>query len=157
MKLVFGDDQVETRSEPAYSSFVNAFWSNQQREIKPECIFKPEKALDVSTAVLISRLTKCPFAAKSGGHSPVPGGSNINGGITISFEKMNSLAISSDKKVVSFQPGHTWFDVYTFAEKYGVAVNGGRVSHVDSIVQNLLADASSGIDCRSWRLDSRRR
>ncbi|KAF2751073.1 FAD binding domain-containing protein [Sporormia fimetaria CBS 119925] len=130
LKIIFGNDQVETRSESSYTSFVNAFWSNQQREIKPECIFKPEKALDVSTAVLISRLTDCPFAAKSGGHSPVPGGSNINGGITISFEKMNSLAISSDKKVLSFQPGHTWLSVYTFAEKQGVAVNGGRVSTV---------------------------
>lgn len=131
MELLFGGDQIQARPEASYASFVNAFWSNQQREIKPECIFTPEKALDVSTAVLISRLSQCPFAAKSGGHSPVPGGSNINGGITISFEKMKSLAISSDKKVVSVQPGHTWLGVYTFAEKYGVAVNGGRVSHND--------------------------
>ncbi|KAF2026757.1 FAD-binding domain-containing protein [Setomelanomma holmii] len=128
LKLVFGDDQVELQSESSYSAFVNDFWSAQQREITPQCVFKPEKALDVSTSILVSRLTQCPFAAKSGGHSAIPGGSNIQGGITISFEKLSKIALSADKKTVSFQPGHTWFDIYTALEKYNVAVIGGRVS-----------------------------
>jgi hypothetical protein len=127
LKLLFGDDQLETQSESTYSAFVNDFWSAQQREITPQCIFKPEKALDVSTSILISRLTQCPFAAKSGGHSAVPGGSNIEGGITISFEKLSKIALSADKKTVSFQPGHTWFDIYSALEKDNVAVIGGRV------------------------------
>lgn len=123
---------METRSETAYSEFVNAFWSGQQRAISPECVFKPAKALDVSTSILLSRLTQCPFAAKSGGHSAVAGGSNIEGGITISLEKLDEISVSSDRKVVSFQPGHTWFDIYTFLEPYGIAVNGGRVSILQS-------------------------
>jgi hypothetical protein len=52
LKLIFGDDQVETQSEAAYNAFVSAFWSAQQREITPACVFKPEKALDVSTSIL---------------------------------------------------------------------------------------------------------
>lgn len=102
--------------------------SAQQREVDPQCVFKPEKPLDVSTSILISRLTQCPFAAKSGGHSAVPGGSNIEGGITISFEKMSKITLSSDKKTVSFQPGNTWFDIYSTLEKDNVAIIGGRVS-----------------------------
>ncbi|KAH8640510.1 FAD-binding domain-containing protein [Alternaria alternata] len=105
--LIFGDDQVETQSESAYTVFLNDFWSAQQAEISPQCVFKPEKALDVSTSILLSRLTQCPFAAKSGGHSAVPGGSNIEGGITISFERMNKTTPSDDRKSVSFQPGQT--------------------------------------------------
>ncbi|KAF1847782.1 FAD-binding domain-containing protein [Cucurbitaria berberidis CBS 394.84] len=130
LKFIFGDDLVETQTEPTYNAFVNSFWSAQQREITPQCIFKPEKALDVSTTVLISRLTQCPFAAKSGGHSAVPGGSNVDGGITISFEKMSKIALSADKKIASFQPGHTWFDIYTALEAENLAVVGGRVSSV---------------------------
>ncbi|ORX94635.1 hypothetical protein BCR34DRAFT_499113 [Clohesyomyces aquaticus] len=130
LKLIFGDDQVETQSEPAYATFIGAFWSAQQREISPQCIFKPKKALDVSTAVLISRLTQCPFAVKSGGHSAVPGGSNVDGGITVSFEKMNLVSASPDKKTVSFQPGNTWFSVYSALESQNLAVIGGRVSSV---------------------------
>jgi FAD/FMN-containing dehydrogenase len=129
LKLIFGDDQVETQSEAAYNAFVSAFWSAQQQDLTPACVFKPEKALDVSTLILISRLTKCPFAAKSGGHSAVPGGSNIDGGITISFEKMGKIALSSDKKIVSFQPGHIWHDIYTALEKDNVTIIGGRVGY----------------------------
>jgi FAD/FMN-containing dehydrogenase len=79
---------------------------------------------------LISRLTQCPFAAKSGGHSAVPGGSNVEGGITISFEKLSKITLAADKKAASFQPGHTWFDIYTALEKDNTAVIGGRVSDV---------------------------
>jgi FAD/FMN-containing dehydrogenase len=128
LKLIFGNEKVGTQAEPVYNAFVNAFWSAQQREITPACVFKPVKALDVSTAILISRLTQCPFAAKSGGHSAVPGGSNIDGGITISFEKMGKIALSSNKKMVSFQPGHIWHDIYTALEKDNVTIIGGRVS-----------------------------
>jgi FAD/FMN-containing dehydrogenase len=84
--------------------------------------------LDVSTSILLSRLTQCPFAVKSGGHSAVPGGSNIEGGITISFEKMSKTIASSDKKSATFEPGQTWFDVYTTLEKQNLAIIGGRVS-----------------------------
>jgi FAD/FMN-containing dehydrogenase len=99
--------------------------------ILPQCIVKPEKALDVSTTILISRLTQCPFAARSGGHSAVPGGSNIDGGITISFEKLGKMELSANKKIFSFQPGHTWYDIYTNLEKENLTIIGGRVSRRD--------------------------
>lgn len=84
----------------------------------------------MSTAILISRLTHCPFAAKSGGHSAVPGGSNVDGGITISFEKMNKISLAADKESASFQPGNTWLNVYTALEKDNTTVIGGRVASV---------------------------
>jgi FAD/FMN-containing dehydrogenase len=80
--------------------------------------------------ILISRLSRCPFAVKSGGHSAVPGGSNVEGGITISFEKLSKITLAADRKTASFQPGHTWFDIYTALEKDNTAVIGGRVSDV---------------------------
>ena len=48
----------------------------------------------------------------------------------MTFEKMNKLELSSDKKIASFQPGHTWFDVYTELGKENLAVIGGRVSQL---------------------------
>jgi FAD/FMN-containing dehydrogenase len=130
LKTIFGDDQVDLPSETAYGSFVKTFWSAQQRELVPKCVFKPKKPLDVSTSILISRLTQCPFAARSGGHSPVSGGSNIDGGITISFENMNKITLSEDKKTVSFQPGNTWLNVYNTLQKDNVTIIGGRVASV---------------------------
>ncbi|KAK1913770.1 hypothetical protein P3342_007014 [Pyrenophora teres f. teres] len=130
LKRIFGDDQVETQSEPAYKTFVASYWSSQQKLMSPKCVFKPQKSLDVSTAILVARFTECKFAAKSGGHSAVPGGSNIQDGITISFERMNQTILSADKKSVSFQPGQTWVQVYDKLAKDNATIIGGRVADV---------------------------
>jgi FAD/FMN-containing dehydrogenase len=60
----------------------------------------------------------------------VSGGSNIDGGITISFENMNKITLSKDKKTVSFQPGNTWLKVYDTLQKDNVTIIGGRVASV---------------------------
>jgi FAD/FMN-containing dehydrogenase len=88
----------------------------------------------VSTVVLISRLTQCPFAAKSGGHAAFTGASNIEGGITVTFEKMKGLKLSANKKTVDVQPGNKWHDVYTSLESSNLGVVGGRVSSPTCLV-----------------------
>ncbi len=98
--------------------------------MSPQCIFKPQQATDVAISVLLSRLWQCPFAVKSGGHSTVPGGSNIQGGITISFEKMTSITLSPDQKTASVQPGNTWVQVYNTLQPNNVTVLGGRAAPV---------------------------
>ena len=81
-----------------------------------------------SAAPIGARLTQCPFAAKSGGHAAFTGASNIEGGVTVTFQKMKGLKLSADKKTVDVQPGNTWHDVYSGLEKDNVGVVGGRVS-----------------------------
>lgn len=88
----------------------------------------------MSTVVLISRLTQCPFAAKSGGHAAFTGASNIEGGITVTFEKMKGLKLSANKKTVDVQPGNKWHDVYTSLESSNLGVVGGRVSSPTCLV-----------------------
>lgn len=78
--------------------------------------------------MLISRLTQCTFAAKSGGHAAFEGASSIQGGITVALEKMKDITLSADKKVASIEPGNLWYDVYTTLEPHNLAVIGGRVS-----------------------------
>jgi hypothetical protein len=86
--------------------------------------------MQVSVALLLSRLTQCPFAVKSGGHAAFSGASNIQGGITINFAKMKAITLSPDKKVASIEPGNTWYDVYTDLEAQGLTVIGGRVAAI---------------------------
>jgi FAD/FMN-containing dehydrogenase len=86
--------------------------------------------LDVSTVVLLSRLTQCPFAIKGGGHTAFPGASSIQGGITVSLEKMNEISLSQDKKIASIGPGNRWGAVYKKLAEYGLVVIGGRASDV---------------------------
>lgn len=81
-------------------------------------------------AILISRLTQCPFAAKSGGHAAFHGASSIDGGITISLKKINQVSISSNKKTVDVGPGNIWYDVYTATQPQDIVVIGGRVAEI---------------------------
>lgn len=84
----------------------------------------------MSTVVLLTRLTNCPFAVKGGGHAAFGGASSIDGGITISMENLNKVSVSSDKKTVDVGPGNRWVDVYTAIEQHGVGVAGGRMAPV---------------------------
>ncbi|OSS50293.1 hypothetical protein B5807_04791 [Epicoccum nigrum] len=129
LSLIFGSNVI-IEGRAGYAEFNKAYWSQQQAEVSPHCVFLPEKALDVSTLVLLSRLTQCPFAAKSGGHSAFTGASNIENGITVSFMKMKGLKLSADKKSADVQPGNVWHDVYSTLEKDNLAVVGGRVSPI---------------------------
>jgi FAD/FMN-containing dehydrogenase len=118
---------VLAEGSAAYDDFTNDYWAAQQVIVNPFCVFKPSNALQVSTVVLLSRLTQCPFAVKGGGHAAFAGGSSIEGGITIALEKMNKKSLSSDMKIASVGPGNRWGDVYPWIEQYGLEVIGGRV------------------------------
>ncbi|KAL0943033.1 uncharacterized protein CTRU02_200919 [Colletotrichum truncatum] len=130
LKHIFGDEAVETRDEEAFSNFTRSYWSSNQAEVNPYCVFKPSKPSHVSVVVLLSRLTQCPFAAKSGGHAAMAGASNVEDGITISLTNMKEISLSADKKVVSVQPGNVWGDVFAELAKFDVSVIGGRLSNI---------------------------
>lgn len=71
------------------------------------------------------------FSVRSGGHSPNPGWSSIRKpGILIDLQKLNKIAISTDKSVISLGPGGRWGDFYTALDPYGVSVIGGRLPDV---------------------------
>ncbi|KAH7086043.1 hypothetical protein BKA63DRAFT_549044 [Paraphoma chrysanthemicola] len=123
LKLVFGESKVSS-SPPA------TYWSRQQSEVEPYCTFSPSSALEVSTLVLIARLTQCQFAVKSGGHAAFPGASSIEGGITVDLATMKERKLSADKKTIAVGPGNRWLDVYSFLTPYNLAVVGGRAASV---------------------------
>jgi hypothetical protein len=130
LQLLFGNNKVLAQQSSGYESFTNSYWSVQQASVDPYCIFKPSNSKEVSVLVLLSRLTQCPFAVKSGGHAAFGGASSIPGGITVALENMKSITLSSDKKIAAVEPGNTWFDVYTQLQGQNLAVIGGRVAPI---------------------------
>lgn len=84
----------------------------------------------MSLAVLTSRVTKCEFAVKSGGHAAFAGASNADGGLTIDLKNLNELTVSGDQTQTSLGAGNLWYDVYTQLEPQGLTVIGGRVSAI---------------------------
>ncbi|KAH7141930.1 hypothetical protein EDB81DRAFT_948217 [Dactylonectria macrodidyma] len=130
LKFLYGDEAVETKDETAYEVFLASFWSAIQGDVSPQCIFKPSKKAQVSVAVLLSRLTQCPFAAKSGGHAAFAGASVAEGGITISFANLKAVTLSKDKKIASIEPGNIWGDVYAELAESDLTVIGGRLYNI---------------------------
>ncbi|KAK7424646.1 hypothetical protein QQZ08_008529 [Neonectria magnoliae] len=130
LKFLYGDGSVETKNEAAYQAFTDAYWSSNQADLNPYCIFKPSRATQVSVLVLLSRLTQCPFTAKSGGHATFAGASNVEGGITISFASLKGVTLSKDKKIASIEPGNIWGPVFEELTKSDVTVVGGRLYNI---------------------------
>ncbi|KAJ5576442.1 FAD linked oxidase N-terminal [Penicillium sp. DV-2018c] len=127
--FLFGS-QISNPSSTGYSNFTDSFWSVQQEEVQPRCVFRPKKNTDVSAAVLLSRFTGCHFAARSGGHAAFSGASSAPGGISIWFKDMNAVTLNQDKSVASIGPGNNWLAAYSALEPHGLAVVGGRASSI---------------------------
>ncbi|KAJ5747721.1 FAD linked oxidase N-terminal [Penicillium nucicola] len=129
LSFLFGS-KVSAQTTAGYTNFTSSFWSVQQEEVQPRCVFRPTANTDVSTAVLLSRLTGCEFAARSGGHAAFTGASSRPDGISIWFKDMNQVTLNSDKSVASIGPGNNWLSVYSALEPYGLATVGGRASSI---------------------------
>ncbi|KAH8882878.1 FAD-binding domain-containing protein [Thozetella sp. PMI_491] len=127
LNRVYGGDAVFLRGTSEYINFTHGYWSARQSDVSPSCIFIPAAAFDVSTFVLLSRVTRCPFAAKSGGHATFAGASSIESGITISLAKLKGIRLSPDKRIASVGAGNLWGDVYRELAKSDVSVIGGRL------------------------------
>ncbi|KAH8726402.1 FAD binding domain-containing protein [Phaeosphaeriaceae sp. PMI808] len=154
LKVAYGPDSVLFNGSEGYDKFTNAYWAAQQNVVNPRCVYKPTSAIQVSTTVLLSRLMRCPFAVKGGGHAAFAGGSSIEGGITIALEKMNDITLSSDKKIATIGPGNRWLRVYETLEKDGLAVIGGRVASVGVSGLTLGGGISHFANAYGWACDN---
>lgn len=120
--------EVTAQGEPGYQGL--AYWSVQQSEVTPACRVDVESAQSISTAVKVSRLTKCPFAVKSGGHAAFAGGSSIENGILVNLGRLNMVELNKDRTTTSVGPGNKWYDVYRELDSKKVSVVGGREAGV---------------------------
>ncbi|KAK8075974.1 FAD binding domain protein [Apiospora phragmitis] len=125
LQSVYGGGAVYTQGEAGYSNFTGSYWSDAQQHVSPSCIFKPSRVSDVSAVVLLSRLTQCPCAAKSGGRR-----CSIEAGITISFANLNGISLNSDKIIASIGPGNVWGHIYEALVKSDLTVIGGRLFNI---------------------------
>ena len=121
------------------------FFTNQQRDLIPACVFTPTTAQEVSAGLQIIKTYGCQFAVKSGGHG-IPGGwSNSDGGVGIDLGKLNGIKVI-ENGLVSVGTGARWGEVYGALEPFNVSVVGGRDAFVGvggfmlggSSLQNLL-------------------
>ncbi|EMD88354.1 hypothetical protein COCHEDRAFT_1110082 [Bipolaris maydis C5] len=116
--------QVFFSDEATYSELNNQRWSNTSI-LAPSCIFRPQNVLDVSKGVKLLSAHSCPFSIKSGGHNPIPGANNIDGGVSIVMDALSQAELASNGTTVRLGAGVRWGQVYKeFADK-GLLIPGG--------------------------------
>ncbi|EED16630.1 conserved hypothetical protein [Talaromyces stipitatus ATCC 10500] len=146
--------QVTFFNERLYKNELSRFWSLQQSQTLPACIFLPESSHDVASAVLLARRSNCPFAVKSGGHAAFSGASNLEGGLTIDLVAMNDITVNRDRATVSVGPGNRWGDVYRQLENQNLTVVGGRIADVGVGGLTLGGGISFFSNMHGWACDN---
>lgn len=116
-------------TDPRYEEARGTFWTRQQSEMAPRCVFQPLNTDDVAIAMRTVTKLGCPFAIKSGGHASFAGASSTSG-VLIDLVKLNYVSLEADQKSVKVGPGCRWIDVYPRLEPLGITVLGGRDANV---------------------------
>ncbi|KAK8022392.1 FAD-binding domain-containing protein [Apiospora rasikravindrae] len=106
------------------------FWAQQQQSAQPACLVYARSADEIATLIGTARSTGCPFAVRGGGHSDIPGASNIDGGITVNMAGLSGVVVDEAAGVARVGAGAKWGDVFTELEKTNRTVVGGRLRDV---------------------------
>lgn len=84
-----------------YNASQTSFYTTEERDLTPSCVFRPESAADVSTFVKLVNLPSSggtQFAIRSGGHMLFSAAANIDNGITIDMRGLDTVVVSEDRK-----------------------------------------------------------
>ncbi|KAF9876841.1 hypothetical protein CkaCkLH20_05687 [Colletotrichum karsti] len=132
-------DRVSFPESVTYDESISSYYSGQERDIQPGCIFRPKSAEEVSRFIKLvnAESPKCSthrhplqFAIRSGGHMIWPGSANIHDGITVDLRELNSVTLAPDKSSASLGTGGVWTDIYPQLVPHNLTVMGGRVTGI---------------------------
>lgn len=127
---------VSYPGQTIYNASQNGFYTSNERELTPSCVFRPTDTAQVSQFVKFvgqygqrdkSGAYQPLFAVRGGGHTLWSGAANMDGGITVDMRGMSSLTVSPDHKMVSLGAGGKWSDLYPLLTPYNITIAGGRV------------------------------
>jgi FAD binding domain len=128
--------RISYPGDSVYSDSQSSYYTAQERDLSPGCIFRPQKTSEVSQFVKLihadggdgnASYSTPQFAIRGGGHTLFSGAANIAGGITIDMRAMDSLVLSEDRKMVSIGGGGIWSHIYPQLVPHNLTVLGGRI------------------------------
>ncbi|KAI1350260.1 FAD-binding domain-containing protein [Xylaria sp. FL0043] len=113
-----------------YTSSLGTYYSEEEREIQPICVFSPTSTAQVSQFIklITARGSKSEFAVRSGGHTYIGGAANVAGGITVDMRGIHDVTFSQNLDVVSIGGGAVWSsDVYPSLVEHNLIAAGARL------------------------------
>lgn len=131
LTALLGQQKVALPDNPAYTSALSSYFSQQEAAVQPACILLPQTTSDVSAAVVaLQKSEDGLFAVRSGGHTAWAGAANIENGVVIDLRNLNAIELSANQSTVSVGVGASWDMVYALLDPLGLSVNGGRAAGV---------------------------
>ncbi|KAF7627996.1 putative FAD-binding oxidoreductase [Aspergillus flavus] len=106
---------------------VDDYW-DIRAVLSPACVFVPDTADAVASALQILSACNAQFAVRGGGHMNYPGSNNIDGGVLVALSGLDSYQVHND--TIDVGPGLTWYDVYKALAPYRRAAIGGRLKTI---------------------------
>jgi FAD/FMN-containing dehydrogenase len=85
-----------------------SYWADQQRDLSPACFVLPTSSQEVAVALKTLSQAQCPFALRSGGHSPNQGFNNLQAGVTFDLSNLAGVDVAADRSFVNIKPGSRW-------------------------------------------------
>ena len=116
------------------TNVTSTYYSMQERELDPGCVFTPTSTADVSLFVQWiaaqgnDGLSTPQFAIRGGGHKYFAGAANIESGITVDMRGLHNVTFNKDLTVAYVGGGAIWSDdVYPDLVQHNLTVAGGRL------------------------------
>ncbi|EGD98144.1 FAD binding domain-containing protein [Trichophyton tonsurans CBS 112818] len=140
------DVVVLPQNAATFKKSMNTYWAQQECEVVPACVVRPRNIDQLCTAVTILKgeydrrrsldgekggiKAGGLFAVRSGGHSAVSRAASIEDGVMIDMSLFCDVTPSKDGSSVVIGAGARWGPVFEALAAKGLAVAGGRNSHV---------------------------
>ncbi|KAL2838169.1 hypothetical protein BJY01DRAFT_220184 [Aspergillus pseudoustus] len=122
-------DDTFLPNEQVYTAEFNNFWSSTE-DLNPSCVFLPNSTDKVAQAVKLFTRLNCQWAIRGGGHSPIPGAANINGGVLIGTNHLNAIEINHEESYVRVGAGNRLGAVYNALDPHNLVPIVGRYEDV---------------------------
>jgi len=116
LRKVVGDDDCRVDTAELYSYATDA----SIHRMMPDCVVRPENTEEVAEIVKLANEYKVPIVPRGAGTALCGHAVPINGGIVVSFQKMNSvLEIRVEDRYCVIQPGVICDDLNKALKPYG--------------------------------------
>ncbi|KAK6074294.1 FAD binding domain-containing protein [Seiridium cupressi] len=124
------DNLLVNRGTEKYDGIVNSYFSELERELKPEAFLVPDSVPLVAAIVVALK----PFAKGlqlaicGSGQQATPSVANVQNGLTIHLRKLRGVQIDEERRIVSIAAGEQMGKVYEVVMRAGYGVVGNRHS-----------------------------
>jgi FAD/FMN-containing dehydrogenase len=98
--------------------------------LNPTCVFLPDTPQHVSRAVALFSRSDCKFAIRGGGHSALGGAANIDDGVLLATDMLNTLQVNLRENYIRVGAGNRLGAVYQALDQHNLCTVVGRFEKV---------------------------